>query len=166
MPITTNHRPYSQSNLHVPNSPWVLFTPHTPGLFSIKFEVQDQPVVIVAAKLGSMDAIALQVTPDGGTTWADFIFHDVPIQLSGTNVLIMLRIPGFYRLRKLHPYTGVTVTAQPVTMTHEPRVPLTLPASGAMGPQGPQGPQGPSGGDVWYPRLDALEARVRALESK
>lgn len=168
MPITTAHRPYSQSNLRAPNSPWVLFTPYTVGMYSIPFEVRDQPVIIVAAGLGMADEIALQVTPDATDTtmrasakWADFYLHTTRIQLSGLNVMVVLRIPGTYRLRKIDSLPGVTVTAQPATLTHEPRVPLVLPAAGTQGPQGPQGVPGAS-----LSQMMMLEARVSALEGK
>ena len=146
MPITTSQKPYTSANpkANAGVNPWLLFSAASTELESHSFEVSSQPWVITASGLAADDVIALQVSPDG-VTFADFYLYDKPIQLSGYNNLIMLRVPGTYRFRKTASISGAVVVGRPVTLTHEPRVPLVMPDAGTDGATGPTGATGATG---------------------
>jgi len=99
VPIVTSQRPYTQVNPAQEDSPWTFFPRKDKGRVSHAFEVVDQPVVITAGGLKDDDDIFLQVSPDG-ENFADFSLHGTQIRLTALNVVIVLRIPGTYRLMK------------------------------------------------------------------
>lgn len=146
MPITTSSKPLpvnprtAQGTACNPN-PWAMFPRSDGRSYTDKFRVVDQPVTLWAAGLAADDVIAVQVTPDG-TNWQDWYLHDLPVQLSVSNTLLAITVPGVYRLRKVTGATNAVVTGSPWTLTHEPKVPLvpeTLIVSGPTGATGQDG---------------------------
>jgi len=154
MAITTNTSMRSAGGPKQPNSPWVFFPRDDNAWTSHLFMVLDQPVMLVAASLGSTHYVQLQVTPDDGKTWQDFYLFEKPVRLTPTNTLTYLSIPGQYRLVYWGSPVG-KVTGRPGTLTHEAFLMLVPPdpaapsgeagEPGAVGPQGPQGPPGVAG---------------------
>lgn len=158
MPISTAAKPFTAANPKMREGGWLFFASSSTSLTSGSFDVMSQPVIVTAAGLITDDVIAVQVTPDQGATWQDWYMHDQPIQLSSSNVVVVITVPGRYRLRKVFGAALAVVTGLPGTLTHEPNVPLvsdtviiTGPtgATGATGNTqfvtGPTGPQGPTG---------------------
>lgn len=158
MPITTSTKPYTGANPKQEDGGFGFFPRSDNAAASNFFKVMSQPVIVTAAGLVTDDVIAVQVTPDQGRTWQDWYLHDLPVQLTPLNVIVVITVPGIYRLRKVVGGVTAVVTGLPGTLTHEPRVPLipetvivTGPtgATGATGPvigvTGPTGPTGPTG---------------------
>ncbi len=123
---------------------WRFFPRTDAGFYSHPFRIADQPVILVAANIPDSGEIQVQVSPDNGTTWQDWILHEKPVHLTNDNTLLLIKIAGTYRL-----YTTASpqpkVTGQPFTMTHEPILPLTPPPDPGVGPSGPSGPSGNTG---------------------
>jgi hypothetical protein len=86
----------------------------------------------------------------------------VPVQLTITNVLIVIKVPVKYRFRKAVGGSSAVVTGMPSTMTHDPDIPLTLPAAGATGATGATGPSGPFGGVALVGELRDLSLSTTA----
>lgn len=79
---------------------------------SHSFTVQTQPAIIVAggfvprpSDLYAVDEIAIEVSPDDGTTWQQLWIHGKQAKLTPTNSMVYLPIPGVYRVQRLN--TGV-----------------------------------------------------------
>ncbi len=122
MPITTSTKPYTGANPQQENGGFGFFAANDGLTVSNAFKVLSQPVIVVAAGLVSGDVVAVQVTPDQGTTWQDWYLHDLPVQLSDMNALLCVTVPGVYRLRRAVGATTAVVTGMPGTLTHEPHV--------------------------------------------
>jgi len=145
MPITTSTSPYTGANPNQQYGPYYYFPRRDSALTSSDIRVMSQPVMLYAAGLVSGDVIAVQVTPDGGSTWQDWYLHDLPVQLSITNNMICITVSGLYRLRKVLGAANAVVTGMPITLTHEPRMPLVPETLIVTGPTGPTGATGATG---------------------
>lgn len=109
------------------------------------FKVSEQPVILIGAGIAEGVVVKVQISPDGGTTWQDWIFYDQQVQLSSSNTVLLLKIAGTYRVY-CTALPQPTVVGYPFTMTHEPDIPLTAPPPPAqMGPTGGTGPTGSTG---------------------
>lgn len=145
MPITTNTKPYTSANAQQQDGPFSFF-PRSDGASESAFiRVMSQPVLLYAAGLVTDDVIAVQVTPDAGQTWQDWYLHDLPVQLTHTNNVICITIPGTYRLRKVVGGSTAVVTGLPGTLTHEPRIPMVPETVIVTGPTGATGTPGTNG---------------------
>jgi hypothetical protein len=69
---------------------------------STKFDVrpEDAPVVVTSWGFSGTDAIDVQFSYDGGTTFVDMYEDGVQTQLSATNNIEAFYAPGIYRLNK------------------------------------------------------------------
>lgn len=69
---------------------------------SFPFTVLEQPVTLVGSGFVdgvSPDIVIVQCSPDG-VTWQDLWIHGFPIQLEASNSMVVLTVPGTYRLRR------------------------------------------------------------------
>lgn len=144
MPITTSTSPYTSANPKQYGA-FYYFPRRDGGLESSEIRVASQPVAIYAAGLVTGDEIAVQVTPDGGTTWQDWYVHDLPIHLTIDNNLVYISVSGVYRLRKVTGGASAIVTGAPITLTHDPRLPLVPETLIVTGPTGATGVAGATG---------------------
>lgn len=150
MPIVTNQK-IPGGNVASGVGAWRFFPSLGGTAYSHAFQVHDQPVVLVGANLAEGFPVQVQISNDGGSTWRDLVLIGVPIRLTPSNTMQIVRVAGTYRL-----YTTASpqpiVTGMPFTMTHDPQIPTTPPFfGGATGATGPSGPTGPTGAGVTGP---------------
>jgi hypothetical protein len=127
-----------------PNGVWGL---------SYAFQIFDQPVTIVASDFldsTNADIVSVQTTPDG-VNWQDLWVQTFPVRLLPQNSMVVITVPGTYRLARLgwgtlNPDELGTSKCSMIygTLTHEPNVSMT-PIRGGFGPAGLTGPAGVTG---------------------
>lgn len=126
------------------------FFPTNPvSLSSHRFVVVDQPFVLVGANLSNTYPVQVQYSPDNGMSWQDWYMYGSPVQLTADNTMLVIKIPGTYRLRTLANPQPI-VNGYAFTMTHEPSdLPLVNPTPFSIitetGPTGPRGATGVTG---------------------
>lgn len=132
------------------------FFPNASGIYSHKFVVVDQPFCLIGANIASNFPVQVQFSTDGGSTYQDWYMYGLPVQLSSTNTMLLVKVAGTYRLSCLSS-PQPTVVGYAFTMTHEPSdmpvvkpfVEVTAPgptgATGLRGPTGATGATGPRG---------------------
>lgn len=148
----------TQGNKNAFTNPKVIHGPslllnQPPAGFSWPFVVDQYPVLVVASGFEGGDWGAwLQISADGGTTFADVVLHDREIFLDATNTTLLVPLSGTFRLRT--DSDGVTFSVYTTTLTHEPNMPMAnfsirgpTGATGASvtGPTGSTGPTGVTG---------------------
>ncbi len=118
--------------------------------YSHPFQVTNQPFVIIGKDILDGYPVQVQVTNNNGQTWSNFVLNTLPVQLTVSNTMLLIRVAGTYRLQTTSS-PQPTVTGYPFTMTHEPLgLPLVKPIQ--RGLAGPTGPTGPTGAGTQGPR--------------
>jgi len=90
--------------------PRTLISAKTGAEQSPKFAVySNNPATVIATGLAGVETSDIQLSNDGGTTWADYYAEGSQIQLTATNTAIRINGPGLFRVDK-----GVTAGASGV----------------------------------------------------
>lgn len=118
---------------------------------SATFIVQEQPMILRAAKLTAPVQLEQRVEPSTVSlsvyTWAPFIVNGVQQELSPTNTILTVSLPGTYRITNIPTGVGPVVTFEEDgrTVEWDSITAVTGSSGGGVGPQGPPGQDGAEG---------------------